>query len=117
MIKAYRYCLRRKDGSEVGFLSNIEEFFGDDLGIRLAWFFEFKLPYPASVPDMSGTKSYFTQKGNRTFHKALGQVKEAAGKAGIPFIRYEVDLPNEAVIYADKYQVITRDQPLACVRA
>ena len=107
-MRAYRYCLRCGDGSEVGFLSNIEEFFGDDLGLSLAGFFELRLPYPVSVADMSGTKSYFTQKGNRTFHKALMRVKKEADKAGIPFVRYEVDLPNDTIIYKDAYQVVIR---------
>lgn len=107
-MRAYRYCLGRSDGSEVGFLSNIEGFFGDDLGMSLAFPFERRLPYPVSVTDMSGTKSYFTQNGNKAFSKALGRVRTECEKAGIPFICHEIDLPNDAVIYEDKYQVITR---------
>ena len=102
-MKVFRYEVI-DNGVHKGFLTALDDYFDTDDILKLCWFFEDKLPAPDV--NMKNTISYFTEKGNRTFNKAIKQAKKAFIDKGLEFTCEvkEVDINN--VIYHDKYQVI-----------
>ena len=102
-MKVFRYEVIDKDKRQ-GFLTALDDYFDTDDILRLCWFFEDKLPSPDV--NMKNTVSYFTEKGNRTFNKAIKQAKKAFIDKGLEFICLIDDISSDKVIYQDKYQVI-----------
>lgn len=69
--------------------------------------FEDKLP--GAECDMNDTVSYFTQKGNRKFSKALRALIKDIESHGRSVIRIVLpDIDEAKILYRDKYQVIIK---------
>ena len=102
-MKVFRYEVIDKDKRQ-GFLTALDDYFDTDDILKLCWFFEDKLPAPDV--NMKNTISYFTEKGNRTFNKAIKQAKKAFIDKGLEFVCMIDDISSDKVIYQDKYQVI-----------
>lgn len=104
-MKGYRYEVV-DNGKHFGFLTAFDDYFNIDEIVDLCWFFEEKLPLP--TVEMANTVSYFTKKGNRTFHKAINKAKIAFTEKGLDFICIEKEITDN-ILYADNYQIIMRD--------
>lgn len=101
-----RYTIFDKEKNyKCGFLSCLEEYFDIDKVFELGWIFEDKLNYPNNM-DMSDTVSYFTEKGNRAFHKIIKKCQAEYEKLGIDFHREVKELSEEDILYKDEYQII-----------
>lgn len=102
----YRYEFNKANKS-VGILVGMDEYFTEDEVFDCALFFEFKLECP--TVDMTNTKSYFTDKGNRKFRKKIREIKKLANSKGVEVICRKVeenDLSN--IVYKDNYQVVEK---------
>ena len=98
----YRYMLEKK-GEKTGILTGLDSYFSLDEAMELGWIFEEKLALPPI--SMSDTKSYFTEKGNRCFRKAIRKIQEAAEKKGVQTIcETQKDLSD--ILWKDEKQVI-----------
>lgn len=104
-MTVYRYVVGEKD-SECGFLTALDDYF--DLETAFALGFEFTKRLPEAEIDMKNTRSYFTQKGNRSFNKAIRNCRKAYEEKGIKFSQEVHNLGNEEIIYQDKYQIIVK---------
>ena len=102
-LKVYRYEVI-DNGVHKGFLTAFDDYFDDDTIFELCWFFEHKLPDPDI--NMKNTTSYFTEKGNRTFNKAIKAAKKEFISRGLDFICIVKEIDENLIIYKDKYQVI-----------
>lgn len=102
-LKGIRYIVRSGD-YVCGFLTALDDFFDEYTVLNLCWFFEDKLDCPDM--GMTNTISYFTPKGNRTFHKAIKKCEIAYKNKGISFIKEEKEIDESLVLYKDEYQVI-----------
>ena len=102
-MKVFRYEVI-DNGVHKGFLTAFDDYFDDDTIFELCWFFEHKLPDPDI--NMKNTTSYFTEKGNRTFNKAIKAAKKEFIKRGLDFICIVKEIDENLIIYKDKYQVI-----------
>ena len=94
-----------KDNKKIGILTGLDDFFSVDEILSLGWIFEKDLELPNI--SMKNTKSYFTEKGNRKFRKAIKAIKKAAKDKGINVV-CERKESLENILYQDKYQVIMR---------
>jgi len=104
-MKAVRYTIYDKNREyKSGFLSCLEEYFDIDTVFVLGAIFEDRLKCPGF--NMSDTVSYFTEKGNRTFHKVIKKCQLEYEKKGIEFLREDKDIAEEDVLYKDEYQII-----------
>ena len=102
----YRYEIQSKD-KLVGILTGLDDFFTVDEILSLGWFFEVKLNAPDI--DMCNTKSYFTEKGNRKFRKAIRNISKLAELKGLRVVCTNInkeDLDN--IVYEDVNQVIVK---------
>ena len=104
-MKVYRYEVVNNSVHQ-GFLTAFDDYFDDNTIFELCGFFELKLPDPDI--DMKNTTSYFTEKGNRTFNKAIKAAKKKFLEKGLEFICIVKELDENLIVYRDKYQVITR---------
>lgn len=105
-MKLYRYTFKKDDYS-IGILTGLDDFFNIDEICECCWFFEEKLKGPDC--DLENTKSYFTEKGNRKFNKAIKKIKKLAESKNIEFIceiLENFDINN--VVYQDENQVILK---------
>ena len=60
--------------------------------------------------DMTNTRSWFTEKGNRKFRKMIRKIKKIAEEKNINVICINIDKENlKNIIYEDIYQVIELD--------
>ena len=105
-MKVYRYEVV-DNGNHQGFLTAFDDYFDDDTIFELCGFFELKLPDPDI--DMKNTTSYFTEKGNRTFNKAIKAAKKKFIEKCLDFICITKDLDESLIVYKDKYQAIVRN--------
>ena len=101
----YRYeyesgCSRPHTGILVG----LDDIFDEDEAFRLSWYFDRYLERPFDI--LHGTISYFTEKGNRKFNKAIREIKKAALNKSINVIRLESDGSNLEIVYRDEYQIV-----------
>lgn len=98
----YRYEFV-KDNHRIGILTGLDEYFSLDEICSVCGIFEMSLKAPDI--NMSNTKSYFTEKGNRKFRKMIRNIKKIAETKGIitECIAKET-LDN--IVYADEYQVV-----------
>lgn len=101
----YRYQLKE---SKEGILVSLDDYFDADTIFMLSWIFECKLD--AAGIDMIDTISYFTQKGNRKFHKAVSKIVQAFEEKGVVVERVEKDFNEvrDRVVYQDSLQVICK---------
>lgn len=102
----YRYEIQSENNS-VGILTGLDEYFTVDEIWSLGWFFEVKLNAPDI--DMCNTKSYFTEKGNRKFRKAIRNISKLSESKGLKVVCITVnreDLDN--IVYEDVNQVIIK---------
>lgn len=101
----YRYQLKE---SKEGILVSLDDYFDADDIFTLAWIFECKLD--AANIDMSKTISYFTQKGNRKFHKAVSKIVKSFEAIGVEVEKVEIDFEDvkDSVAYMDNLQVICK---------
>lgn len=102
----YRYEIQSENNS-VGILTGLDEYFTVDEIWSLGWFFEVKLNAPGI--DMCNTKSYFTEKGNRKFRKAIRNISKLSELKGLKVVCITVnkeDLDN--IVYEDVNQVIIK---------
>lgn len=78
----------------------------DDI-FNLTAIFEDELPAPnVRIPD--GSKFYFTEKGNRKFHKAIMKLNKFLNEHDIATIHttiIEYDDVKDQIVYEDTYQV------------
>lgn len=98
----YRYEFI-KDNSRVGILTGLDEYFTIDEICSVCGIFEMSLKAPNI--DMSNTKSYFTEKGNRKFRKMIRNIKKIAETKGI-ITECIIEENLENIIYNDDYQTI-----------
>ena len=115
-MKLYRYSTVDDD---IGFLQEaynyddendcISDKLSDDIW-KLTAIFEDQLQAPdVRIPE--GTKFYFTEKGNRKFHKAIKALCDFLSENEIADLDCKViDMPDEGVIYQDTYQVAIYDK-------
>ena len=101
----YRYeyesgCSRDHTGILVG----LDDIFNENEALNLSWYFDIHLERPFDI--LSGTVSYFTEKGNRKFNKAIRKIKKAALEKGINVVRLESDGSNLEILYKDEYQIV-----------
>lgn len=75
-------------------------------------FFEDHLPGPDC--DMTNTESWFTQKGNRKFHKAIKELVDSiVDRGNFKVIRLSAEeLDESRILYRDPYQVILRKEEM-----
>lgn len=108
----YRYFVV-KDTYSCGFLTALEDVFGSDVDtiLNLCAIFEDKLSLPEL--SMSDTKSYFTKKGNRVFHKAILKCKKAYEERGYSFKCIICELDEDLILYKDELQIVALDY--ACI--
>lgn len=115
MYYRYEYVPLPTDPLEhVGILTGWEIVELSSIGDKEFWekmkflaFFEDKLP--RAECDMKDTISYFTQKGNRTFSKALRALIKDIESRGRKVTRIEKsDLDESKILYRNKYQVVLR---------
>ena len=100
----YRYEFV-KDDYRIGFLTGLDDFFTDDEILAACWVFEKDLPNPCI--NMSNTKSYFTEKGNRKFRKKIREIQKLAESRGIIFDTIIKDSSEVIdILYSDNYQVV-----------
>lgn len=92
-----------KDGKRTGLLTGLDDYFSFDEIWTLGAIFEEKLDLP-QIP-MNNTRSYFTEKGNRTFRKAIRKIKKAALEKNINVI-CEIKSSLENILWEDEKQVI-----------
>ena len=59
--------------------------------------------------EMKNTTSYFTEKGNRTFNKAIKAAKKKFLEKGLDFICIVKELDESLIVYNDKYQAIVKN--------
>ena len=104
-MTGYRYFIKT-DTTEIGFLCDLESYFSENEFFNLAAIFEDELDAPDI--DMRNTISFFTQKGNRKFHKAIKKCQTAYEQLGIQFVRIEKEINESEIVYQDKYQIILR---------
>ena len=107
----YRYEVKsdKKECSHIsglGILTSLDYIFDNDdyKIIDLTYYFLDKLPDP--LCNMNNTRSYFTQKGNRKFNKAIKNLKKAIEKEGFKVITIHEKSENLHIIYKDAYQVV-----------
>lgn len=98
----YRYMFE-KDGEKTGFLTGLDSYFSIDEAMELGWIFEEKLALPPI--SMSNTRSYFTEKGNRSFRKAIRKIQEAAEQKGVRTI-CEIQKDLSDILWKDEKQVV-----------
>ena len=94
-----------KDDERIGILTGLDKYFSDDEILALGWVFEKYLDLPDI--NMEKTKSYFTEKGNRKFGKAIRRIKQAAKKHGLNVVCEKLNL-IDTILYADAYQVVVQ---------
>lgn len=99
----YRYQLQ---DSKVGILVALDDYFDDNDILGLGWIFECKLD--AANIDMDNTISYFTQEGNRKFHKAINRIIKRFESIGVKIEKLEINYEDikDNVVYSDKLQVV-----------
>lgn len=106
----YRYEFS-KDNKRVGILVGLDDYFTDDEILSVCWFFETHLDCPNV--DMTNTKSYFTDKGNRKFRKKIREIKKIANSKGINVICEHIEEGSLSdIVYCDVNQIVVRN---ACV--
>ena len=105
-MKVYRYEYDI-EGEYKGILVGLDDIFDDTNELLSAAFvFERYLPEP-NIESMINTKSYFTEKGNRKFSKAIRTIKKISENHGIKVITIIKDYNDlENIVYEDKYQVV-----------
>lgn len=87
-----------------GILIGLDDIFDEDEAFRLSFYFDMHLERPFDI--LHNTVSYFTEKGNRKFNKAIREIKKAALGKGINIIRLESDGSDLDIIYRDEYQIV-----------
>lgn len=92
-----------KDGKKTGILTGLDDYFSIDEILSLGAVFEEKLALPEI--SMENTRSYFTEKGNRTFRKAIRKIKKSAFERGIN-VTCEIKSSLEDILWEDEKQVI-----------
>lgn len=102
-MTGYRYEVVDGDKKQ-GFLTALDDYFSDQEIFDLCWFFEDNMKRP-ELP-MSDTRSYFTKKGNRKFHKAITAAKKAYESKGLKFEFIQKEINLEDIIYNDDWQII-----------
>ena len=104
MLYRYEY----QSGCELdhtGILIGLDEIVKDEFrAFQLEFMFIQDLERP--IDDLRGTISYFTEKGNRHFSKAIRAIKKEAKKHGINVVCIIEEKSNIDILYEDKYQVI-----------
>ena len=75
---------------------------------KTCWVFEKDLPCPPV--NMSNTKSYFTERGNRKFRKKIREIQKLAESKGVGFETIIKDSSEIFdIFYSDIYQVVILD--------
>lgn len=106
-MQLYRYEFRKNDKS-IGILTGLDDFFTDDEIFSVCGIFEMKLDAPDI--DMSNTKSWFTEKGNRKFRKMIRKIKKIAEEKNIEVVCKLCNKEDlKEILYEDIYQVIEMD--------
>lgn len=102
MIKAYRYTVKGQ-----GFLTALDDYFDLTETFEISWVFTTKLPEPDI--DMKNTTSYFTEKGNKVFRKAIKALRRIYAEKGVQLLCTITDIAEKDILYADKYQVVVSE--------
>ena len=106
-MQLYRYEFQ-KDNKNIGILTGLDNFFNEDEILSVCGIFEMDLDAPNI--DMTNTRSWFTEKGNRKFRKMIRKIKKIAEEKNINVICINIDEENlKNIIYEDIYQVIELD--------
>ena len=114
-MKLYRYELKSNNDEikldkHTGILCGVDEVFKVSELPDVCWYFEENLELPNI--HLFNTISFFTEKGNRKFHKAIKELSNTYKNKNIDVIRIEIDKEDvsDIIEYEDEYQVIiTRD--------
>lgn len=104
LLTRYEFVVNNEN--RIGILVGLDELFNIDEVLSLGWIFERDLKLP-DIP-MTNTKSYFTEKGNRKFRKAIREIKRVAASKNIEIVCEKIDISSlNEILYIDEYQVIT----------
>lgn len=104
LLTRYEFVINNEN--RIGILVGLDELFNIDEVLSLGWIFERDLKLP-DIP-MTNTKSYFTEKGNRKFRKAIREIKRVAASKNIEIVCEKIDISSlNEILYIDEYQVIT----------
>ena len=98
----YRYEFELNNN--IGILIGLDDIFDEDKALELSLYFDLNLSRPTE--SLEGTISYFTEKGNRKFNKAIKRIKKAALEKNVNVIRIESDGSNLDILYEDEYQIL-----------
>ena len=101
-MRVYRYTVEGH-----GFLTAADEYFDIQDIFCIDWIFTAKLPQPKI--NMNNTISYFTERGNKTFHKAIKAYKKLYKNKGVEMICTISEINEEDILYQDIYQVVLID--------
>lgn len=99
MLYRYEFAHNHK-----GFITELDDLFGEDKAWELSFYFDLHLERPAA--DLKGTMSFFTEKGNRKFSKTIKKIKKFASEKGYEVIRIEKEEKDLEILYKDEYQVL-----------
>lgn len=99
----YRYEFKHNG---IGIFIGMDDIFDSDTSFALSALFDDQLKRPCD--NLKDTISYFTQKGNRKFSKAIKKIKLASAEKGYEIIRIEKEESELIVLYKDKYQVLAK---------
>lgn len=99
----YRYEFKHNN---VGIFVGMDDIFDPDTAFELSAFFDDNLKRPRD--NIENTISYFTDKGNRKFSKAIKKIKRASLKKGFEVVRIEKEENELEILYKDKYQVLAK---------
>lgn len=106
-MQLYRYEFQ-KDNKNIGILTGLDNFFNEDEILSVCGIFEMDLDAPNI--DMTNTRSWFTEKGNRKFRKMIRKIKKIAETKNIEVICKTIDINNlNKILYKDIYQIIEKD--------
>lgn len=99
----YRYEFKH---NQVGIFIGMDDIFDPETAFGLSAFFDDELKRPCE--NLENTISYFTEKGNRKFSKALRKIKKASVEKGYEVIKVEKEENELEILYKDKYQVLAK---------
>ena len=97
----YRYEFENNVGILVGLDDVIKDEF-EAFMLELPFINDLERP----IDTLDGTISYFTEKGNRHFSKAIRAIKKSAKSRGVNVVCINKERDDIDILYEDKYQIL-----------
>lgn len=104
----YRYEFENNVGILVGLDDVIKDEF-EAFMLELPFINDLERPIDTlagTIDTLDGTISYFTEKGNRHFSKAILAIKKAAKSRGVNVVCINKEKDDIDILYEDKYQIL-----------